>query len=162
MLPKTIFGKIAEETNRYAEQTAERTGQPDVHWTPTNEREVKAYFGLWILMGINQLPDIHMYWSDNKYIGNQGFKECMTRNRFTKLSQYLHLNDNSKEGAPGSPQYDRLHKLRTLVNATREAFKKYYRPGKCQSIDEGMVRYKGHHYARQYTPSKPIKRGLKV
>lgn len=40
-------------------------------------------------------------------IGNQGFKDCMTRNRFTMLSRYLHVNDNSTQGAPGSPQYDR-------------------------------------------------------
>ncbi|XP_062599180.1 piggyBac transposable element-derived protein 4-like [Saccostrea cucullata] len=107
MLPTAIFGKIAEEANRYAQQTAERTGQPDADWTPTNEREVKAYFGLWILMGINQLPDIHMYWSDNKYIGHQGFKECMTRNTFIKLSQHLHLNNNTTQGPPGSPLYDK-------------------------------------------------------
>ncbi len=69
MLPSAIFGKIAEETNKYAAQTAESTGQPDPDWVPTDETEVRAYFGLWILMGINQLPDIHMYWSDNKYIG---------------------------------------------------------------------------------------------
>lgn len=161
MLPSAIFGKIAEETNKYAAQTAESTGQPDPDWVPTDETEVRAYFGLWILMGINQSPDIHMYWSDNKYIGNQGFKDCMTRNRFTMLSRYLHVNDNSTQGAPGSPQYDRLHKIRPLITSTREAFKKYYKPGKCQSIDEGMVRYKGHHFARQYTPCKPIKRGLK-
>jgi hypothetical protein len=56
----------------------------------------------------------------------------------------------------------RLHKIRPLISLTREAFKKHYKPGKCQSIDEGMIRYKGQHYARQYTPCKPIKRGLKV
>ena len=56
----------------------------------------------------------------------------------------------------------RLHKIRPLINVTREKFKAYYNPSKCQSIDEGMVRYKGQHYARQFTPCKPIKRGLKV
>lgn len=126
MLPSAIFGKIAEETNKYAAQTAESTGQPDPDWVPTDETEVRACFGLWILMGINQKPDIPMYWSANKYIGNQGFKDCMTRNRFTMLSRYLHVNDNNTQGAPGSQQYDRLHKIRPLITSTREAFKQYY------------------------------------
>lgn len=49
MLPSAIFGWIAEETNKYAAQTAERTGQPDPDWVPTYETEVRAYFGLLIL-----------------------------------------------------------------------------------------------------------------
>ena len=69
MFPEDLFDKIAEETNRYAEQAAERAGAPDPSWTPTDPREMKAFIGLWMLMGINQLPAVHMYWSDNKYIG---------------------------------------------------------------------------------------------
>lgn len=53
MLSSAIFRKIAEETNKYAAQTAERRGQPEPDWVPTDETEVRAYFGLWILMGIN-------------------------------------------------------------------------------------------------------------
>jgi hypothetical protein len=44
MLPLTIFGQIAAETNRYAEQKTESMGHPDP--------EVKAYFGLWFMLGI--------------------------------------------------------------------------------------------------------------
>uniref|UniRef100_A0A8W8MQT4 PiggyBac transposable element-derived protein domain-containing protein n=1 Tax=Magallana gigas TaxID=29159 RepID=A0A8W8MQT4_MAGGI len=76
--------------------------------------------------------------------------------------QYLHINDNQAQAPAGSPNYDRLHKIRPLIDMTRGNFQKFYKPGKCQSIDEGMIRYKGHHYAQQYTPGKPIKRGLKI
>ena len=44
----------------------------------------------------------------------------------------------------------------------RSNFKIWYKPGKCQSIDEGMIKYKGNYFAKQYMPAKPIKRGLKV
>uniref|UniRef100_A0A8W8MIV0 PiggyBac transposable element-derived protein domain-containing protein n=1 Tax=Magallana gigas TaxID=29159 RepID=A0A8W8MIV0_MAGGI len=39
----------------------------------------------------------------------------------------------------------------------RYAEQEMTRKGKCQSIDEGMIRYKGHHYAQQYTPGKTNK-----
>lgn len=37
-----------------------------------------------------------------------------------------------------------------------------YKPRKHQTIDEGMIAYKGRHKAKQYIPSKPARWGLKV
>uniref|UniRef100_A0A8W8HZR8 PiggyBac transposable element-derived protein domain-containing protein n=1 Tax=Magallana gigas TaxID=29159 RepID=A0A8W8HZR8_MAGGI len=160
--PVDIAPFTEQETNRYAEQEMTRKGSRDSIWYPTTSPEMKAFFGLNIIMGINQLPRIDMYWSENPFVGNEGFKKCMTRTRFEKLLQYLHINDNQAQAPAGSPSYDRLHKIRPLIDMTRGNFQKFYKPGKCQSIDEGMIRYKGHHYAQQYTPGKPIKRGLKI
>lgn len=162
MINEDFFEIAAQETNRYAEQEMTRKGSRDSIWYPTTSPEMKAFFGLNIIMGINQLPRIDMYWSENPFVGNEGFKKCMTRTRFEKLLQYLHINDNQAQAPAGSPNYDRLHKIRPLIDMTRGNFQKFYKPGKCQSIDEGMIRYKGHHYAQQYTPGKPIKRGLKI
>lgn len=86
----------------------------------------------------------------------------MSRSRFRRLTEYLHLNDNTTRGPVGSPEYDWLHKIRPLIEMTRRNFQRYMMPGQCQSIDEGMIRYKGHYFAKQYTPCKPIKRGMKV
>lgn len=86
----------------------------------------------------------------------------MSRSRFRRLTEYLHLNDNTTQGPVGSPEYDWLHKIRPLIEMTRRNFQRYMKPGQCQSIDEGMIRYKGHYFAKQYTPCKPIKRGMKV
>lgn len=35
-------------------------------------------------------------------------------------------------------------------------------PLKEQTIDEGIIKYKGRFYAKMYMPEKPVKRGLKV
>lgn len=40
----------------------------------------------------------------------------------------------------------RLHKIRPLIDMTRGNFQKFYKPGKCQSIDEGMIRYMSWHF----------------
>ena len=44
----------------------------------------------------------------------------------------------------------------------QHTFQNSYKPGKHQSIDEGMITYKGRLSYVQYLPSKPIKRGIKV
>eukprot|EP00105_Crassostrea_gigas_P036090 XP_019920238.1 PREDICTED: uncharacterized protein LOC105321794 [Crassostrea gigas] len=95
-------------------------------------------------------------------VGNQGFKDIMSRSRFRRLTEYLHLKDNTTQSPVGSPEYDWLHKIRPLIEMTQRNFQRYMKPGQCQSIDEGMIRYKGHYFAKQYTSCKPIKRVMKV
>ncbi|XP_065932035.1 piggyBac transposable element-derived protein 4 isoform X2 [Magallana gigas] len=107
--PVDIAPFTEQETNRYAEQEMTRKGSRDSIWYPTTSPEMKAFFGLNIIMGINQLPRIDMYWSENPFVGNEGFKKCMTRTRFEKLLQYLHINDNQAQAPAGSPNYDRYH-----------------------------------------------------
>ena len=62
-----LLNHIVRETNRYAEQCISATHQsdgPPLTWTTTVD-EVKAFIGFAILMGINQLPEIHDYWLKN-------------------------------------------------------------------------------------------------
>ena len=56
----------------------------------------------------------------------------------------------------------RLHKIRPILDMTRRAFQKQMNPPREQAVDEGMIKYKGRYFARQYMPNKPVKRGLKV
>ncbi|KAK3105132.1 hypothetical protein FSP39_017843 [Pinctada imbricata] len=162
MISDDFFDLLAVETNRYADQVFARKGRRDSDWSPTNKREVQAYFGLHIFMGIHKLPSIDMYWSQNRFVGIPGFKDTMPRCRFQKLTQFLHMSNNEDHVPTGTSGHDRLFKIRPLIDLTRKNFQRYNRPGKCQSIDEGMIRYKGNYFAKQYTPCKPIKRGLKV
>ncbi|VDI36113.1 Hypothetical predicted protein [Mytilus galloprovincialis] len=68
-----MLEKIVSQTNQYAAQNG-----PDPLWSDTTRDEISAFIGMQILMGINQLPDYSFYWSNNKYLGNQGFKEVMS------------------------------------------------------------------------------------
>ena len=69
MINEDFFETAAQETNRYAEQEMTRKGSRDSIWYPTTSPEMKAFFGLNIIMGINQLPRIDMYWSENPFVG---------------------------------------------------------------------------------------------
>lgn len=93
---------------------------------------------------------------------NIGFQETLSLKRFEKLTRYFHLNDNTTQGARGTPEFDRLHKIRPVLDETRRTFRSQMNPPKQQAIDEGMVKYKGRFFARQYMPNKPVKRGFKI
>lgn len=77
MLTEVFFERVSNETNRYAAQEFEKRGHRDADWIDTSPQEIKAYFGLHILMGTNQLPSVDMYWSQNKFISNNNVVKFM-------------------------------------------------------------------------------------
>ena len=81
----SVVDLIVTETNRYAHQKL--ANSPLLRkWKDTTNPEVKAYFGICIIMGLNNLPRIAMYWSTDPFIGNTGIQNVMTKNRFEELS----------------------------------------------------------------------------
>lgn len=62
----------------------------------------------------------------------------------------------------GKPRFDKLYKIRPLLNKLSETFKRCWNPSKFQSIDESIIKFKGRSSIRQYMPMKPIKRGYKT
>ncbi|XP_062613919.1 piggyBac transposable element-derived protein 4-like [Saccostrea cucullata] len=106
-------------------------------------------------MGINKLPDYKLYWSKNKFLANAGFQNVMPVKWYEKLTQYLHCSSVTDDN-------DQLSKIRALLDMVSENINKSYSPGQYQTIDEGMIAYKGRHTAKQYIPSKPVRWGLKL
>ena len=114
------------------------------------------------LMGIHKVPSVSNYWSQHALLGVPGITRNMSRNRFMQTLQNLHLNDNSKMPQPGDPNFDKLYKVRPLLETIRTNSQKAYSPLQEVSVDEAMVLFKGRSSMKQYMPLKPIKRGYKV
>ncbi|KAJ8929616.1 hypothetical protein NQ314_017680 [Rhamnusium bicolor] len=84
----------------------------------------------------------------------------MPVNKFEKIRQYIHFNDNQTFIPRDHLGHDRLHKIRPLVDHLNK---------KCSSvalaqhhsIDEQMCSTKVRHYMKQYMPIKPHKWGFK-
>ena len=112
--------------------------------------------------GINNLPIIADYWSSDIFIGNDGIKQTMIKNRFEEISQFFHLNNSSEEPARGKENLDRLYKCRPALTSILRNAQRCYSPKKNISIDEGMIAFKGRLSFRQYLPAKPTKYGIKV
>ena len=123
---------------------------------------MKIYLGINILICIHVLPDIYSYWSSNEYLGVEANPKIMSRTRFVKLNQYVHLNNNEDELTYGTAGYNSLFKIQHALDIIKKTFSECYRPGKNMSIDEAMVAFKGRTPLKQYLPSKPIKWGFKI
>lgn len=151
-----VFELIITETNRYASQNNV------IGWTILDIKELKAFLGILIIMGYNILPTFELYWSSDPEFRVDEIASTMTFRRFKQILRCLHLNDNAKQPARFSPEYDKLFKIRPLLTLINTAFQENAHNSSSQSIDESMILFKGRSSLKQYMPMKPIKRGFKV
>jgi len=148
---------IVRETNRYTQQKLATNNARLEKWQDTTSQEVKAYLGICLIMGINNLPRLAMYWFSDPFIGNTGIQNVMTKNRFEELSQYLQFSNSATELQRGEENYDCLCKVCLFLSGLLENIQKAYEPSKNLSIDEGMIAFKGRLSFLQYMPAKPTK-----
>ncbi|CAH2101091.1 unnamed protein product [Euphydryas editha] len=80
--------------------------------------ELKKFIGVCVVMSLAPLPNIRMYWAPE--LGIPLIMETMSLNHFKKISQFLHFNDNSTQPPSGSPGYDRLHKIRPILETLKK------------------------------------------
>ena len=104
------------------------------------------------------MPSKRMYWI--QYTRYPLIADIMSRNRFDTLLKYLHFNDNASMPF-GQEGYDKLHKVRPLIEAVRRKFLEIP-PSEHQSIDGQMVPFKGRSSIKQYMKNKPHKWGYNV
>lgn len=80
---------IADETNRFAEQTitAKRSSKHGRmnQWIPTDPEEIKKFFGLMIWMGLVPLGRMEDYWETKGIYKMALPRSVMSRNRFQAL-----------------------------------------------------------------------------
>ena len=131
-------------------------------WENVDAEEIWAYLGFMILMGINHLPALADYWKTDPTYHYGPIADRISRDRFCEISRYLHFVDNSKLLPRSDPRYDKLGKVRPVIQILSEQFLKCYNPHCENSIDEAMIKFKGRSSMKQYLPKKPVKRGFKV
>ena len=122
-------------------------------WTQVTVEELQAYMGFMILMGIVHLPSIYDYWKKDEVYHYSPVASRISRDRFFELHRYLHFANNSSLGLPGTPEYDKLGKIKPIIKKLSERFRSVY------TIDEAMIPFKGRSTLKQYMPLKPVRRG---
>lgn len=159
IFPTKLINHIVFQTNLYALQNS--GGNPN-SFMPTNSTEIKVFLGINLLMGLKHLPSMRDYWSSRRELRDPFISSCMSRDRFIWILKNIHLNDNSLQPKPSEDNFDKLYKIRPLLDILSDTFISSYKPSKNQAIDESMIKFKGRSSLRQYMPMKPIKRGYKV
>lgn len=151
-----VMNVIVTETNRYAEQKKSKS------WYPVTTNEMFAFIGMIIYMGLVPLPVKELYWSTNPLFYVEKIASVMPVNRFKKILSNLHLNDNEKMPGRDKPDFDKLYKLRPLIERLNKLFGSIAVQTDSQSVDECMVKFKGRSSMKQWMEKKPIKRGYKI
>jgi hypothetical protein len=166
---------LVRETNRYARQQCtmendpRRRGRPagsngGPKWTPTDRVEMRAFLGVVILMGLKTSPTIRDYWKQDSFWRCGLIPRIFTRDRFESLLRCLHCVDNSQQCTDTtSPLYDKIRKVRPVMDPFVKRSQELYNPEKFLTADEVMIAYRGHFSPiRQYIPAKPTRYGIKV
>ena len=159
-----LIDHIVVETNRYAAAclSASHQGDGPIPVWETNAEEIKAYLGFSILMSMNHLPDLYDYWSTTDTLHYFPVASRIPRKRFLEVQRYLHFTDNRTIIPKGQEGFDRLAKVRPIINSVRKCFLENYLPHKENAVDEAMVPFKGRSSLKQYVPLKPVRRGFKI
>ena len=66
------------------------------------------------------LPTFVDYWKSDSIFNQLGIVKGMSQDRFEQLCGRLHFNDNSLAPAHGTPGYDRLYKIRPVLDSICE------------------------------------------
>ncbi|XP_070550472.1 piggyBac transposable element-derived protein 4-like [Ptychodera flava] len=170
-LTDEVLEIIVRETNLYAEQVIAEKRRRGLlspfsrmqRWYNVNKDELSVFLGLTITMGLVDKGDLGDYWSTSEVLRTPFFPNCMSRNRYEIILQFLHFNDN--EAMPvdrSSEDFDPLYKIRPVYDIITRRFQEVYHPNKCLSLDEAMVPWRGNLAMRVYVPSKPDRFGMKA
>ncbi|XP_017795719.1 PREDICTED: piggyBac transposable element-derived protein 4-like [Habropoda laboriosa] len=148
-----ILDLIIEETNKYATQCINNSSfSSKMHqqaWQSVTRDEMNTFFGILLIMGVVQLPEIRLYWSNNDMYANARIKNAMRRDRFLSILKFLHFSENTTARTE-----DRLYKIQNIIEAIVDTFKSSVKPGKNIVIDESMVPWRRRLGFRQYIPGK--------
>ena len=124
-----LIDHIAEQSNSYSVQQSGKS-------VNLCKSELEQYFGKLLMMGLIKLPQYRMFWANGTRI--PAIAEAMSVNRFDKIKQFLHCNDNAKMVPKGDPSYDKLFKVRPVLDSVLKNCKKIPQEEK-HSIDEQII-----------------------
>lgn len=155
-----LFEHIAEQTNLFFTQQTLANGLR-VKFEPTDKDEIEQFVGILLFRGIYPNPQYRMYWKPATSMPQITRTLKGGVNRFENLKRFLHFNNNENIPDRSSPNYDKLFKVRPIIESVLNKCK-MLEPEEYHSIDEQIIPTKSKSSIKQYNPKKPHKWGYKV
>ena len=100
--------------------------------------------------------------SSDPYLANSGIRNVFTLKRFTKIGHYFCVSDKSVELLRDSDSYDKLYKIRPVIEQLNRLFPKYYRYTSHLALDQSSVKTKSRDGMKMFMLSKPCKFGFRI
>lgn len=156
--PVEIFEKLFDSSviQHIVEQSKLYASQNNNHDFHVNEDEIRIFIGILLLSGYHRLPRERLYWCLDEDVAVPVVSNSMSRNRYYDIKKYLHFSDNLK-----LDKTDKMFKVRPLMDMLNKNFQQWGVFHKNLSLDEAMVKYYGHHPAKQFIRGKPVRFGYK-
>jgi hypothetical protein len=108
-IDNSIIENSVDQTNLYSTQ---KTGKS----INTSVIEMCQFIGIHILAGVVRMPKYRMYWADSTCY------EPMSSDRFCKLRNYLHVNNNDIMVQIEHTDYDKQFKTTPFIVSLRKNF----------------------------------------
>lgn len=153
LFSQELITMISEQTNLYQVQN-----DPNSTFRVT-EMDIRQFMGIVYLMSLIRLPRVTNHWTP--ILGTPIIQDTMSLNKFEKIRQTLHFNDNSKNVSRNDPEHDRIFKIRPVVESCNAAYKKVLLEEHL-CVDEQMCSTKARNVLKRYNPQKPHKWGYKI
>ena len=78
-----ILSLITDQTNIYGKQKQRKNSQNKTgRWKDVGIKNIESFFGIIIVMAINDLPDMKLYWSKDNIFHNSFITSIMSRDHF--------------------------------------------------------------------------------
>ena len=142
-----LMEEIKQQTNKYAREVSSQEKLST--WTDVTVQKLYAYLGFKFLIGLNPKPSIEDYWKKDPIYHYKPISDRISWDRYKDISRYLHFVDNQTLTPRGSPNYDRLGKVRPLLSYLTERFKTIYNPCREVAVDEAMIKFQGRTSLKQ-------------
>lgn len=154
LLVRFITGEFVTYCSKSSNQYAVRKTGESMKIT---DDEIRVFFGILLLSGINVLPMQRNYWSKDPLLGNEFVKNTMTRARFEQIKTNFHLVDYKKVDT-----MDRWYKIAFMLEHVNSTIKQFGSWSNVFSIDECMVPSRFKVGLIQFMPLKPTRFGYKL
>ncbi|XP_067304352.1 pogo transposable element with ZNF domain isoform X2 [Pseudorasbora parva] len=142
LFPDILFEQIVFETNSYATYCCS-LGQGDPSWNSVSIEEIKGFFGLSILMGLQGQVEPELYWSWDHHHGRYGSRICelfyrtMSVKRFKQISTHIRMSSMLVENDNQSA--DKLSFFQPMLSILQTSMRDAYRPNKCLTVDQAFL-----------------------
>ena len=160
LITDAMLQQVVDQTILFAQQHIESQELPPrsrVHqWNsaPHTISELRKFLALLTAMGIVSYPRVEDAWVMTWPIASSSFSGIMSRDRFSLVMRFLHLNDSTRYIPTGQPGHDPLYKIRPFLMLLLENCKTAYTLRWEISVDKSMIAFKGRLSFIQYLPNK--------
>ncbi|XP_043994869.1 chimeric ERCC6-PGBD3 protein-like isoform X2 [Gambusia affinis] len=148
-----LLNNIVEQSNLYFTQESTRNRYTGLK---LDRNELEQFIGTLVYMSILHLPNSGMYWSSECRV--EYVADVMTRERWKKIKEFLHFNDNSTMAANSG---DALFKIRPVFDSLLQKFNSLPKD-QMLCIAQQMVPLKCDSSLVQYIPKRSRRWGYKI